>query len=272
MSERSSPVKNLARAITPPFLWRIFAGVARLAVAPPPRMFSGVFTTFEEVADEQPWTQPTYLEASRQLLRECQRGLLPPRSETTHAILSLLINDWPDGPPTVLDWAGGTGIRYWTLRAALTRPVRWRVVDHPRLAAVSREVMGESEQLTFESELPAPGATAVDIALVYSSLQYVERQAELLATLASYQPRYIVLSRLMSLPRDSYVTRQRLHGHATPCKVSSLREIVDGLESRQYRQLLSLEDGLDLLGFFDESVAPEKRVGMERLVVFTRAS
>lgn len=269
MREAAS-VKARLRSLVPPFFWQAIS--RRYGRGARPHSFGGVFDSFAAVADEHPWVQRSYLQASRTLLQEVRRGETPPHSNTTRAVLALIVNRLGEGVPTILDWAGGTGLRYWSLRAALNRPVRWRVVDHPALAALSGDVMGHSDELTFETELPSPGSARIDIVLVYSALQYVERQSELLERLAAYQPTFIVLARLMAHRSDSYVTRQVVHGHATPCKVSNLQEIEDTVRRQGYRPVLAIEDGIDLSGLFDASVPREMRVGMEHLLLFERTS
>lgn len=264
-------MKRLARGLTPPVLWRAASQLKQLVVAPPPKRFRGVFDSFSQVPDERPWSRPGYLDASRQLLRECQAGLLPPKSETTHALLAFIVNTLPTGTiPSVLDWAGGTGIRYWTLQRALNRPVRWQVVDSAPLAALSREVMGISEELTFSEDLPAAPA-AFDLVIVYSSLQYVEAQDDLLTRLAACRPRYLVMPRLMARTGRGYVTRQDVFGFSTPCKVSSVEHITMTMRSQGYEPVLAIEDGLDLSTEFAEDVPPDLRVGKERLLVFRRS-
>ncbi|MEO8679303.1 MAG: methyltransferase, TIGR04325 family [Vicinamibacterales bacterium] len=264
-------MKELARALTPPFMWRAFSRLRERVVAPPAAMFRGVHDTFSAVADARPWDQARYLDASRRLLRECQSGQLPPQSETAHALITFILNTMPAGAvPRVLDWAGGTGIRYWTTRRALHRPVQWLVVDRPVLASISREIMGESAELSFREALPARGAATFDIVIAYASLQYVESQRELLEALASYRPRYILLVRLMTRLGRGYVTCQNVHGFDTPCKVSSLEEIETTLKGCGYHQTLLMDDGLDLTLYFDDNVPDELRVGRERLLVFER--
>ena len=264
-------VKEFARALTPPILWRAFSRLRERVVAPPAGAFRGVYDTFSAVADARPWDKPRYLDACRLLLRECQAGQLPPQSETAHALISFILNTMPDGVvPRVLDWAGGTGIRYWTARRSLNRPVHWHVVDSPLLASISREVMGESAELSFAEALPAPATAAFDLAIAYASLQYVESQAELLETLASYRPRYLLLARLMARIGRGYVTCQNVHGSDTPCKVSSLEGIADTLTRCGYHQILAMGDGLDLTLYFDHSVPADLRVRKEQFLVFAR--
>ena len=110
-----------------------------------------------------------------------------------------------------------------------------------------------------------------DLALVYSSLQYVDNQAAVLRSIAGYRPRYIVLSRLMATRRAVYVTRQRVHGFHTPCKVASLDEVSSTLVASGYRSILSVEDGIDLSPYFGPDVPETLRVGFEHLLVFRAA-
>lgn len=265
-------MKALARALTPPVLWRGAARLWQLVAPAPAKRFSGVFASFGDVNDERPWGQPAYLAASRLLLEEAKAGRLPPKSETAHALLAFLINTWPaEATPAILDWAGGTGIRYWALRRALTRPVQWHVVDSAALAALSHEVMGASGEITFAEQMPA-GAAAYDVVIVYSSLQYVDAQPELLTTLAGYRPRYIVMPRLMVTSGESFVTRQDVYGHGTPCRVSSLADVNASLRANGYEPVLDIEDGLDLSRDFDAAVPPARRAGKELMLVFRRVT
>ena len=261
-------MKGLARALTPPALWR--AGSRLFGGSSAPAMFNGVFESFSEVEDHQPWTREPYLAASRQLLHECRDGGVPPGSAGSNAVLAMILNNSGSNVPRVLDWAGGTGLRYWTIRRSLNRPVAWHVVDKPELAALSREVMGDTGQLSFSDGWP-PGEPRFEIALVYSALQYVEDQAALLRSIAGYRPRHIVLSRLMATHRAAYVTRQHVHGFNTPCKVSNLDEVASTLAASGYRSVLCVEDGIDLSTYFGTDVPKTLRVGFEHLLVFRAA-
>ncbi len=266
-------MKELGRAICPPLLWRSIAEVRHRFGTKPRAVFSGVYERFEAVTDQQPWARVGYHEACRGLLRECTDGAIPPAAATAHALLAFIINTLPiDRAPKVLDWAGGTGLRFWTTRPALSRRVEWHVVDSPSLAAISMEIMGASEELMFAETLPSPVSSSFDVVLVYSSLQYVEAQSELLASLASYQPRYIVMPRLMACSVASYVTCQNVHGFDTPCKVSSIDEIAGALADRGYSPILMIRDGLDLTSMFSDDVPDNLRVGKEWLFVFRGAS
>lgn len=152
----------------------------------------------------------------------------------------------------------------------MNRAVQWHVVDNPKLALVSHEIMGRSEELCFTEKLPEPSSSSFDIVLVYSSLQYVESQSKFLATLADYHPRYIVLPRLMAHPENSYVTCQNVQGYLTPSKVSSLKEISATFKKEQYASVLMIRDGLDLSPMFDDEIPDHLRVGKEWLLVFEK--
>lgn len=261
-------MKALARALTPPMLWRGASRIWQLVAPAPARRFSGVFASFGDVSDERPWAQPAYLAASRRLLEEARAGQLPPKSATAHALLAFLINTLPAGKtPAILDWAGGTGIRYWALRRALTRPVQWHVVDSAVLAALSADVMGTSGELTFAEQMPA-APSVFDVVIVYSALQYVDAQGELLAALAGYRPRYLVMPRLMVTSGGSFVTRQDIYGRGTPCRVSSLADVIGAMRTSGYEPVLDIADGLDLSSDFAADVPPARRAGRERLLVF----
>jgi len=264
-------VREVVRALCPPALWQAIARVRYRFASKPRKMFSGVYSGFADVADQHPWAQSGYHETCRHQLRECPA--IHTSAVTTHALLTFLINTLAsDSVPRILDWAGGTGLRFWTTRPALNRTVRWHVIDNATLAAIGEEIMGSSEELVFANELPSPGSATFDIVLVYSSLQYVEAQDALLATLVSYRPRYIVFSRLMAHAGAPYVTCQNVQGFDTPCKVSSISEITRTMASRQYDPVLMIRDGLELSPMFSEDVPDHLRVGKEWLLVFCEAS
>lgn len=264
-------MKDFIRGMCPPLLWRALARVRRAYTPKPRRMFSGVYTSFTEVADQRPWAQVGYYDTCRAQLRECPA--IHPTAQTTHALLAFLINTVPaDRVPRILDWGGGTGLRYWSTRPALNRPVAWQVVDDPALAAISGEVMGPSSELSFSAELPAPDSSPVDVLLVYSSLQYVEAQDQLLLAFTRYRPRFIVLPRFMGRDGDGYVTRQLVQGFETPCQVSSIAAITDTLASQRYQPALTIRDGFDLSPMFDDDVPEQLRTGQEWLLVFREAS
>jgi putative methyltransferase (TIGR04325 family) len=273
-SGRKNFGKEVARGLCPPVLWRLMSRMRHWGSIGKPgnETFSGVYPNFESITDQHPWTSDAYLESCRQMLRNWQAVARSQSAASTHSVLAFLINSLPkDHAPKLLDWAGGTGLRYWTTRPALNRDVQWFVVDDKKLAAVSREVMGTSDQLLFAEDLPSPTSSTFDVLLIYSSLHYVESQNELLLTLAAYRPRFIVLARLMALSEDEYVTCQNIQGFNTPCKVSNLQEIVGTLKREQYDAILTIEDGRDLSPLFNDDIPKHLHVGREWLVVFRRA-
>jgi putative methyltransferase (TIGR04325 family) len=264
-------LKELVRQICPPVLWQAVAR-ARQSLAPAStRMFGGVFKSFDQITDQQPWRQPGYLEMSRGQLHEAPA--VHATAQTAHAVLSVLLNTMPlDRTPRVLDWGGGTGLRYWTTRPSLNRGVDWLVVDNPVLAGLSHEIKGTSPELSFAAALPEPSPRAFDIVLVFSSLQYVEDQEQLLEAFAAYRPRFIVLPRLMGHQDATYVTRQVMLGRATPCKVSSVAALTHTLAAHGYERILMMRDGFDLSLMCDDDVPVHLRPGREWLLVFREAS
>lgn len=265
-------MRELIRQLCPPFLWQVVAR-ARHSAFPgsSKRMFGGVYQRFDEIVDEHPWNQLGYRDQSAGQLREAPA--LHPAAKTTHAVLTTLINTLPrDRDPRILDWGGGTGLRFWTTQPSLNRRVAWLVVDNPALAELGREIKGESSELSFATDLPDPSAGGFDIVFVYSSLQYVEDQDALLGALTAYRPKFIVLPRLMGHADTSYVTRQVMLGYATPCKVSSVASLSQTLASHGYERILMLRDGFDLSPMFDDDVPAAIRPGQEWLLVFREAS
>jgi putative methyltransferase (TIGR04325 family) len=264
-------MKEMLRALCPPMVWRLLRAARRSLTTPAPRMFGGVHRSFAEVVDQHPWSQAGYHDTCRLQLRESP--LVLPTAHTAHAVLAVLIDALPaDRVPRILDWGGGTGLRFWTTRPALNRSVEWLVVDAPALADFSRQIKGESRELSFAPALPPADSAPFDIVLAYSSLQYVEAQDELLTAFARYRPRYIVLPRLMALSDTSYVTRQVVQGFATPCKVASVAQITATLAAQGYELVLTMRDGLDLSPLFDEGFPDAMRAGQEWLLVFRQAS
>lgn len=263
--------KEIARSLCPPLLWKLLARVRAGKLwdgAREHETFSGVYANFANVEDQKPWTSAAYLEASRYSLRHYAEAAASPSATSLQALLALIINGLPaNRMPRVLDWAGGSGLRYRTVRPGLMRPVHWQVVDRVELAAVGREIMGVVDQPVFADVLP-PASPAFDIVLIYASLHYVETQSDLLKTLAAYRPKFIVLARLMALPDDSYVTRQNICGLQVPCKVSNLTEITGALKPAGYNPILMIQDGRDLTPLFGNDIPERRRVTRESLVVF----
>lgn len=268
---RDAALKELIRQLCPPVLWHAVASARRAAAPAAKRMFGGVYASFDDIRDQHPWQQPGYLDMSRDQLREAPA--VHPTAATAHAVMTLLINGWPEPRrPRILDWGGGTGLRYWTTRPSLNRDVEWLVVDHPALAALSRAIKGESTELSFAPTLPAPAPRAFDIVMAFSSLQYVDAQEQLLGTFAASRPRYVVLPRLMGHPDTSYITRQLMLGCATPCRVSSIAALTATLAGHGYERILMMRDGFDLSPMCDDDVPEALRPGREWLLVFREAS
>ncbi|MDD5209312.1 MAG: methyltransferase, TIGR04325 family [Elusimicrobiales bacterium] len=139
------------------------------------------------------------------------------------------------GPVRILDFGGGMGEGYLRLKAALTVPVDYHVVELERTCAEGRSLFRDAGDIFFHEALPQ-GLENVDIVHINSALQYIEDYAGLLGRLAACAPRYILLVRFSAVEIPTFAALQKnLEGTKLPYWFFNSREIIQLLAGKDYR-------------------------------------
>lgn len=98
---------------------------------------------------------------------------------------------------TVVDFGGALGSTYRQCNVFLSRvrPLRWKVVEQPRVAEIGRERFS-SEVLSFHESLKdASEGEAVDVVVLSGVLQYLEDPYEILRQVRELAPSVILIDR-----------------------------------------------------------------------------
>jgi putative methyltransferase (TIGR04325 family) len=223
-------LREAVRGLIPPFLLQILR-----RIRPRKPQFSGVYRSAEDVPDDNPWESEEWLAMSRRRLAQARdsgspQPVLLPGQLLTVLLLNLL-TDRDDC--SVLDFAGGSGWVYYQIHPFLAAPERvsWQVSDNARLAELGALYRRPAHRLEFLAQLPDPPAR-YDVVHINSSLHYVMDYAALISRLLAYAPRYVILTRLLAGPIETYVTCQHLLGRRTACVMINLEELL-GLFRKQ---------------------------------------
>jgi SAM-dependent methyltransferase len=308
MAKSIMSTKEILRNFCPPFMWKVGSSLIRPNPPKTYNKFHGLYGSFSEVYDTQkdqlsdPWTSQEWLDISRQKLENITKNTYEiDELSPSYALLALLINNLKTDKPnvSVLDWGGGTGFLFWHLLPTLNRSVCWSIVDNVRLKKLCLDTMQDKMDalrapepqsprapepqsprapeplksvpcsIKFEEDFPS-SPDQFDITVINTSLQYVTDQNKILEKLALYNPRYIVLLRLLAHPNQSFITCQNIHGYNTPCRFSNLTEIKSVLKDLGYDPILIFGGGQDLSNSYDESVPEACRVPYDTYAIFKK--
>lgn len=176
-------------------------------------------------------------EHTRKLKETLAAGLEPEEEfDGDNLPLPLLAACASEGSPVrILDFGGGMGEGYLRLKAAMTGPVEYHIVELELNCAEGRRLFEGAGDIFFHAALPKEMA-GVDIAHINSALQYIEDYAGLLGRLADYKPRYILLARLSAVESETFASMQKnLEGTTLPYWFFNTGEIVQLLASKGYR-------------------------------------
>ncbi|WP_193583081.1 methyltransferase, TIGR04325 family [Laribacter hongkongensis] len=223
--------------------------------------FYGVFSRFDQVQDENPWNQESWVNGNRAKLDALQIGHFSthssgPVSDQSHILLpALVINHLVkelrgERRVTVLDFGGGTGFSYFPISTYLSdkTKVQWNVFDkNQKLYQVGREYaerrrnLGVVDNIAFCNEFPEG---AVDVIHGASVLEYIDNDIGLLTYLAErYKPKYFLMTRIKGGNIDTFVTRQVVGGSSTPCRFSNVPNLIATFEKLGYGVMLNAPCG-----------------------------
>jgi putative methyltransferase (TIGR04325 family) len=230
---------------------RLVAGLKyRIAKALPQEPdFIGVYDTFAEVPDENPWKERPWIDGNAAKLDALTPGHFSNRvsgavADQTHILLpAMVINSLAvRGNVRVVDFGGGTGFSYFPIRDYLACPehVHWSVLDaNKELYAVGRayaERLGTSHTISFHDGFPPFDADIVHSA---GTIEYIDDADGILRELvARYQPRYFILTRIKGGSIEEFVTRQVVGGFSTPCRFSNVPKLIRLFDELGYRVLM----------------------------------
>lgn len=261
---RSPVVKVVARwANREPFIW------------------DGVYERFAQAPDvgagfaSEAWLADMERYTSSALRAPGTAGVgIPGNVPQYHALAALLVASLAslDRPVRVLDFGGGMGIGAVNMRRCiqseslmLTAPahrepaLEYLIVDNQGSCERGRRLFAECSapgfmSVKFMTELPEFGDNgAVDVVVLSSVLQFVEKYEELLTQLARFAPRFWLFTFVPAGEIPTFVSAQlNVPGSVLPVWFFNLRELVEKVEALGYQ--LIFKSALDRV--FDMSNFP----------------
>ena len=209
--------------------------------------FRGVYASFDQVPDTSLLDQQVLVRAAERnearLKRDGPTGL--PLLGHSHSLLPLAVAMLATQKPMrILDFGGAAGADFRNLTSAISDHVKldYTVVDLPQVCAAGRRLWQDDVRISFREELPIDDA---QFDLVYSSwaILYVREPLGLLAQLARYNARAILLINAPFTRRDAFVRVQT--NYKVPSWVLSLPDVERVMRERGYRLAFQVAGDVD---------------------------
>ncbi len=209
--------------------------------------FAGVYASFDQVPDASLLDPQVLVRAAERnkasLKRDGPTGL--PLLGHSHSLLPLVVAMLATQMPIrILDFGGAAGSDFRNLTSAISdrAELDYNVVDLPEVCEAGRRLWQDDKRISFSAELPRDGA---QFDLVYSSwaILYVPEPLGLLAKLASYNARAILLINAPFTRRDAFVRVQT--NYKVPSWVLSLPDVERVMRECGYRLAFHVAGDVD---------------------------
>lgn len=136
----------------------------------------------------------------------------------------------------VLDFGGGMGVGYFSLRSCLDQriPIDYYVVENRAMCARGAALFAEHHSLRFCEDFPSD-VEALDVVYVSSALQYVDDWRGLIETLCSYRAPFVFFVKLSAGTIPTYATAQvNLPGNIVPYRFLNVYELIEAMRDQGY--------------------------------------
>lgn len=206
----------------------------------PFQIFDGVYDNFNEVSGSlEFFRSKEYLEKAKKRLLAAMEGLVPVNEYVfTPLVASLLLDR---GEISVLDFGGGPGITYLTLKKTLasTQGLTYHVIDDEEICALGRTHLGNEASHIFREHVNELDAH-YDFVHFGSVLQYVDDPGNLLLMIQGKMPQYILISDAMIGTGRTFVTQADWYGCKHPHRFFSESELLALLSGIGYELVLKI--------------------------------
>jgi len=131
----------------------------------------------------------------------------------------------------ILDFGGGLGFTYIPVVHSQAEKIQleYHIVEVESVCEKGAQLFDGDDQICFHTSIPPK--LEFDIIHLGSSLQYIREWQKLLKQLASYQPKYILLTDLMAGDIPTYATAQNYYGSKIASWFFNIDEVLTEMSS-----------------------------------------
>ena len=206
-------------------------------------IWEGIYTSFEDAhtnSTGEGFDGYVYNNRAFNAATECLAALnlgkpIPPfhkqRSNLLPPVTAIMLNK--KDCLSILDFGGGLGIGYMTLKESIpfcSQSIKYNIVELPEICIQGLGLF--PNEIAFYDTLPRKGR--YDLVHSASALQYIDDWKGLLLKFASYQPKYILLSDVFAGSIPTFVTLQNYYGSKIKHWFFNLNEFISYFNSIGY--------------------------------------
>jgi len=225
----------------------------------PYRIFEGIYDSFAEAGGTpQFFRSEVYLKKAEERLQAAIAGLMPVNDYVFVPLVAGMLME--RGQLSILDFGGGPGISYLTLKQALisVEGLTYHSLDDEKICEIGRAHLGSEADRIFCEQISDLDAH-YDLVHFGSVLQYVDDLGSLLSMTKEKSPKYIAISDAMVGSERTFVTVQNYYGHKHPFRFYNRTDILAAFATIDYELMVEIPYVPKIKGqtkFYDMSNLP----------------
>lgn len=209
------------------------------------KIFTGVFTTFDEVSRAFPGTvaynsadsereEVARAQHVQTMIRAAEHGIAPAPVER-YTLLATLLNALPSENVAILDIGGGMGDALpHLIYSGPQKKIDLTVLELPRIAAAGQKAFQGDHAVRFIDDI-AHAKQSVDVVFMGSSLQYFEDYQSFIQQIAALRPHVIAITHTPMTDAPTFVTAQvNMRRRVMPNKIINRAELTALFEGLDY--------------------------------------
>jgi putative methyltransferase (TIGR04325 family) len=220
-------------------------------------IWEGTYTHFDNAPRKgkgfsgETWCQRTKASVGESLRALRENGHIPEEAKFRNYILPVLAALAAEDAKNlrILDFGGGMGNSFLPLLADMVeaKKVELHIVETDAVCTAGQELFADEPSVIFHSTLP-DDQRPFDIVHAGSVLHYIRDWQEILAKLASYKPRYILLSDVLAGDIPTFASCQQYYGDTIPVWFWNIKDILTCIEGLGFRLLFKAPFVAKILG------------------------
>jgi len=226
----------------------------------PYQIFDGVYNSFDEAGGStQFFNSKVYLEKANERLLAAIAELAPVNDYVFAPFVAGLLME--RGTLSVLDFGGGPGISYLTLKHSLVsfEGLTYHSLDDEEICAIGRRHFSDDEASRIFRDQVSNLDAHYDFVHFGSVLQYVDDLGNLLSMIKEKSPKYIAISDAMIGSERTFVTVQDYYGHKHPFRFYNRADMLAAFAAVGYELVVEIPHIPKIKGqtrFYDMSNLP----------------